>query len=114
MGAWAHSSGLRPETLSRGFRLAYGCTPASFRSAARARAAWREVRNTDRPLVDIAADRGFSDQAHMTRAIRHLTGRPAGAWRERRGPTARTSIHHCTNRQGRRVQAQGFTLRNAW
>lgn len=83
LGAWASSFGLRQETVSRGFRLAYGCTPASFRSAARARAAWREVRHSARPLVDIALDKGFADQAHMTRAIRALTGRSPRAWRDR-------------------------------
>lgn len=82
---WADKLGIRPETLSRGFRLAYGCTPALFRANARARAAWREIRNSPKRLVEIAADHGFADQAHMTRAIRKLTGQSPGAWRAQRG-----------------------------
>jgi AraC-like DNA-binding protein len=32
-------------------------------------------------LSAIAAEAGFSDQAHMTRAIAELTGKPPSHWR---------------------------------
>jgi AraC-like DNA-binding protein len=32
-------------------------------------------------LSKAAADFGFADQAHMTRAIKALTGTPPGRWR---------------------------------
>lgn len=78
---WASSAGLRPESVSRGFRLAYGVTPAGYRAAARAQAAWRAVVSSQDPLAAVAHDAGFADQAHMTRAIQRLTGSTPGSWR---------------------------------
>lgn len=78
---WARDAGLRPESVSRGFRLAYGTTPAAYRATARARAAWFAVVASDQPLAGIAVDAGFADQAHMTRAVRQLTGHTPGRWR---------------------------------
>lgn len=33
LGEWAERTGVRAETLSRGFRTAYGCTPKAYRAA---------------------------------------------------------------------------------
>jgi AraC-like DNA-binding protein len=41
----------------------------------------RAIRTTDASLVDIAAQFGFADQAHMTRSVKNLTARCPGAWR---------------------------------
>ena len=79
--AWAHSKGLAPETLSRRFGMAYGVTPAAFRAEARARHAFALVCESDASLASIAADCGFADQPHLTRAIVRLTGHPPGFWR---------------------------------
>ena len=38
-------------------------------------------RNLEKPLAEIAAETGFADQPHMTRAITALTGAPPRAWR---------------------------------
>jgi AraC-like DNA-binding protein len=78
---WAQIHGLARETLSRQFGAIFGTTPASFRAEARARNALREIVSTSAPLAQIAARNGFSDQAHMTRAIRALTGHVPSAWR---------------------------------
>jgi len=78
---WADGHGLARETLSRQFGLIFGTTPASFRAEARARNALHEIVLGDAPLSLVAARRGFSDQAHMTRAVRALTGRTPAAWR---------------------------------
>lgn len=81
---WAASHGLARETVSRGFSKTYGVSPMVFRAELRARSAWfRTILTTDR-LADIAADAGFADQAHMTRAVRALTGCTPGYWRSRR------------------------------
>ena len=71
---WADSHGLRPETVSRGFQLAYASSPKAFRAAARARAAFRRIRESRQPLAEIAATLGYADQAHMSRAVKALTG----------------------------------------
>jgi AraC-like DNA-binding protein len=79
--SWAESLRLDPAHLSRRFRAVFGVGPQRFRCEARARAAWREVVGSTAPLAQIALALGFADQAHMTRAVRALTGRPPGAWR---------------------------------
>lgn len=81
MGRWASAHGLRPETVSRGFRQAYGVSPKAYRATVRARAAHAALRDRGRGLPAVAADLGFADQAHMTRAVSALTGAPPTAWR---------------------------------
>lgn len=83
LAAWAEAKGVRPETLSRGFRAAYGCTPKAYRADLRARAAFAAVRAGDEPLADIAHRLHFTDQAHMTHAVAGLTGAAPGWWRRR-------------------------------
>lgn len=78
---WARDHGLAAETVSRGFRKVFGITPMLFRAEARAHRALALLARSDAPLTAIAADAGFADQAHMTRAVRTVTGAPPGAWR---------------------------------
>ena len=42
---------------------------------------WGLITGTAEPLAGIAAEVGFSDQAHMTRDVKALTGKTPGAWR---------------------------------
>lgn len=71
---WARDNGLAEETVSRGFRKVFAVTPASFRGEARAHRAYLHIVRTALPLATIAARAGFADQAHMTRAVKALTG----------------------------------------
>lgn len=77
--AWASRQGLTAESVSRGFHKVFGVTPKRFRLEARARRAWRDLPHAP-TLASLAADTGFADQAHMTRAITDITGRTPGAW----------------------------------
>ncbi len=79
--AWARDQGVARETAFRWFRDCYGVAPSRFRVEAPARRAWREIVTGPAPLAQIAADAGFSDQAHMSRDIKALTGRSPGHWR---------------------------------
>jgi AraC-like DNA-binding protein len=79
---WADSEGLTPETVSRGFNKAFGVVPQVFRLEARARRAWNAIRTTHRSFTAIAYDLGFADPAHLTRAVRALTGAPPSHWRQ--------------------------------
>jgi AraC-like DNA-binding protein len=81
LGNWADAQHLSVGTLSRGFHQVYGISPAAFRWQVRARRAWQHIRSSTQSLVEVAAAAGFADQAHMTRAVRIITGQPAGAWR---------------------------------
>jgi AraC-like DNA-binding protein len=71
---WADAAGLRHESISRGFRRAYGITPLAFRARARALKALARLTSRE-SLAHVAAGCGFADQAHMSRSIRALTGR---------------------------------------
>ncbi|HSR97245.1 MAG TPA: helix-turn-helix domain-containing protein [Kofleriaceae bacterium] len=81
LAGWSAVLGVARETVARAFSAAFGVSARRFRAELRARAAWlRIVRTRDR-LAEIAAASGFADQAHMTRAIRELTGASPAAWR---------------------------------
>lgn len=80
LAAWARRTGIAPGSVSRGFRQAYGVSPARYRSEARTRQALKRL-SEPASLADLAFETGFADQAHMTRAIVALTGRPPGGWR---------------------------------
>jgi AraC-like DNA-binding protein len=72
-----------PRTLER--RLAEEHT--SWRHVvdrARLEICLRMLRNTDHPLAAIAHEVGYSDQAHLTRAIRRWTGESPSDYRRRR------------------------------
>lgn len=81
IGRWAEANGLVRETIARGFRRRYGTTPARFRGEFRARQAWLRATGSHETLAAIAADLGFADQAHMSRAVRQITGAAPSAWR---------------------------------
>ncbi|QUM71053.1 helix-turn-helix domain-containing protein [Sphingopyxis granuli] len=74
---------MRAETLSRGFRAAYGCTPKAYRADVRARAALAAARASGESFAAIAHRLHFTDQAHMTRAVARISGVTPGRWRAR-------------------------------
>lgn len=78
---WAEARGVVRETLSRSFTRAYGVTARRFRLEMQARAAWLAAVRSPRSLAAIASETGFADQAHMTRAVRALTGLSPARWR---------------------------------
>lgn len=71
---WADRMGLAVASVSRGFARAYGVTPKRFRLEARALRAVRVLRHGNGSLAELAAELGFADQAHMSRAIAATTG----------------------------------------
>lgn len=91
LSEWAHEFGLAAATVSRGFKQVFGITPARFRAQSRAKLAWAMIRDSDAPLCRIAADLGFSDQAHMTRQLRSLTGKTPSLCRAERQMDSRPS-----------------------
>jgi AraC-like DNA-binding protein len=77
---WASAFGVSPEHLSRGFGQVFGVTPQRYRLEARARAAIGDLARVE-PLAQVALTHGFADQAHMSRAVRAVAGRPPGVLR---------------------------------
>lgn len=59
--------------LERDFNQWLGTSPRHLAQVARVQAVSRKA-HTGATLADIAADVGFSDQAHMSRVVRQLTG----------------------------------------
>lgn len=82
LGHWADRHGFTAETLSRGFGRVFGISPAAFRLEARARRALLRIVGGREPLTFIALEAGFADAAHMSRAVRALTGFPPRHWRQ--------------------------------
>lgn len=79
---WGEKRGLTPWGLSRGFMQVFGLSPSAFRARTRARHAWKALEISEKPLAQIAAHLGFSDQPHMTRSVKELTGEPPRAWKD--------------------------------
>ncbi|MDP3740642.1 MAG: AraC family transcriptional regulator [Hyphomonadaceae bacterium] len=81
IASWARAKGVSRETAWRHFRAAYDVDIAAYRGEARARRAWRMIVASRAALAEIAAATGFSDQPHMSRAVKALTGHTPGKWR---------------------------------
>lgn len=87
---WAEAAGLAPATVSRGFRQAFGTSPRRYRAEQRALKAADALMTRADSLAALAADLGFVDQAHMTRAVAVLTGLTPGRLRSSRYNPDRT------------------------
>ncbi|MDH5785101.1 MAG: helix-turn-helix domain-containing protein [Chromatiales bacterium] len=62
--------GIGERQLRRSITQQTGRPPAFWRRLQRARGAAKTILDTTRPLSDIAAEHGFSDQAHLSREMR--------------------------------------------
>lgn len=63
-----------PVTLARAFRRQTGRSIGAYLRQRRLEAACRLLRESTQPLSVVAADAGYADQAHLTRALRRATG----------------------------------------
>ena len=60
--------------FARAFRQSLGIPPHSYIVQRRVEHAQQLLRNTDLPLSEIAIEAGFTDQSHLTRHFRTITG----------------------------------------
>ena len=74
IGALARTFDLHPVRFARLFREAFAQSPTAARQNRRAARAIDRLIRSGTPLAGIAADEGFSDQAHLSRVISHVTG----------------------------------------
>jgi AraC-like DNA-binding protein len=79
----AHELGVSPRHLSRLFPQHVGMTLSKYRNALRTRTALEAIAAGAPSLARLAAELGFADQAHLTRTVHRLTGRPPSAHRTR-------------------------------
>ena len=81
----AAAAGVHPAYLAREFRRHYRATPGEYVRGRRVEAACRALSATDATLSEIAASLGFSDQSHMGRHFKRLTGLTPAQYRAGRG-----------------------------
>lgn len=70
----AEMSGLSVQHFSRAFKQSIGMPPHCYILQRRIERAQHMLRNTQRPLSEIALLAGFSDQSHLSRHFRRMTG----------------------------------------
>lgn len=71
----ARDTGLSVFHLCRAFRRVTGRTIHQYREALRLRSSLDALQRTDRPIIDIALDAGFSSHSHFTSAFHRAFGR---------------------------------------
>jgi len=81
IGEWAAARFRSREHVSRCFERVYGVSPVVYRADCQAKRAWRMIVASNDSLAGIAAETGYADQAHMTRAVTGLTGMSPRRWR---------------------------------
>lgn len=90
-------TGLTRYDLARQFRIMFGTSPYRYLLMRRLEFA-RERMHQERPLVEVAIDAGFADQAHFTRAFRSAFGLTPARYRalrltsDRRIPSCRRRL----------------------
>jgi AraC family transcriptional regulator len=77
----ARAAGVHPVHLARVFRRFMGCTPGDYLRRRRLERAGVLLRETTRPLSELALNCGFADQSHFARAFKRHTGVTQGAFR---------------------------------
>ena len=77
-------SQVHPVHLARYFRSAHHCTIGEYVRSLRVKRALHDLVSSKKPIAEIAAEHGFSDQSHLTRQLRRATGRTPAAWRANR------------------------------
>lgn len=94
----AAASGLSPSYLVRAFKARYGLTPHAYQTDQRIRFS-REALRRGLPIVDVALEAGFADQAHFQRVFKaHVAATPgqftASAARQQGDGTSRQQGRH--------------------
>jgi len=70
----ARKSGASVRSLQLRFRRHVGLSPKEFGRMMRLRATLRALESEEASVAEVAADRGFADQAHAARELRRTTG----------------------------------------
>lgn len=65
---------VHPVHVARTFRKRFQCSVGEYVRMLRLDAACRQLAHTDRLIADIAAEAGFADQSHLSRALKKYKG----------------------------------------
>lgn len=77
----AQVAGVHPDHLSRTFSAVLGTNCGAYQRRLRLEAAMVELAGSDAPFATVAHRCGFSDQSHLTRAVKRATGVTPTAYR---------------------------------
>jgi AraC family transcriptional regulator len=81
LGVLAQRLGVHPVHLSRTWRRFRQCSLGDAQRRLRIDEARRRLAGGGEPILEVALDLGFADQAHFTRTFRRVTGTTPRAWR---------------------------------
>ncbi|WP_176086878.1 AraC family transcriptional regulator [Martelella sp. HB161492] len=84
----AGTIGLSESWFSTAFKQTTGKTPLQWQLTKRIQRAQELLHGTGLSVADVAAQLGFSDQAHLTKVFRQVTGDTPAAWRRMSGKAA--------------------------
>jgi len=95
--ALARAALMSPAHFSRQFRAAYGETPYGYLMTRRIERAKALLRDTDRPIIDIAFQTGWNSLGTFGRVFRDITGESPSELRAREqvAPHALEQVPHC-------------------
>lgn len=82
----AATAGLSESWFAAVFKQTTGQTPLQWQLGQRIALAQHLLAQSDLTVADVAAQLGFSDQAHLTRAFRQVAGETPAAWRRMQAP----------------------------
>jgi AraC family transcriptional regulator len=87
LAAVAEFADVHPVSLARAFRRTYHCTVGDYVRKLRIEFACQKLTASDESLVEIAFSAGFSEQSHLCRTFKRLTGLTPSEYRSnsRRG-----------------------------
>lgn len=85
LGALSSMAGLSPNHFARAFQQSVGMPPHRYLLRRRLEHVEQMLRETQLPLAQIALAVGFSDQSHLARHFRRLTGMPPSLARSSAG-----------------------------
>jgi AraC family transcriptional regulator len=72
---------VHPVHLTRLFRQSLRTTPGAYQRRLRVEWVARQLRGTSVPIAALAAQAGFTDQSHLGRVFRTMTGATPAAYR---------------------------------
>jgi AraC family transcriptional regulator len=95
--------------FSRAFRRTFGKSPHAFVIKRRVELAAQYMLQTEAPLSDIALRCGFTDQPHLCKQFRQITGHSPAAWRRAHSREDDSVRHNAPPRVlQERVQTESF------
>lgn len=93
VGRIACEAGVHPCHLTRVFRQFRRQSVGEYVHRLRVQFACRQLSNPDLTLADLALAAGFSDQSHLNRVFKQLTGTTPGAFRRQLTPAVKIESH---------------------